>query len=199
MGSPNEVVRIDKKTHRLIRRKSYGFVSINHSKTTGTKRSCIQDAIINVGDIFGLSFQKQKIYEIAPPSDYFDTALNTVMTNSYVSDRLRFLIVRFVGVKGGNEKLLYVNLRNQGGKYIVLCHIILDRNKKTEKHAFVFDADYKCDKAKVKGAIIDNQAHTKLTGIEDSDVKDVQSMRRVCHRLYGGKTFFTHCWLVLRK
>ena len=199
LGSPNEVVRIDKKTRRLIRRKSVGFVSINYSKTTGTKRSCIQDAIINVGDIFGLSFQKQKIYEIAPPSDYFDTALNTVMTNSYVSDRLRFLIVRFVGVKGGNEKLLYVNLRNQGGKYIVLCHIILDRNKKTEKHAFVFDADYKCDKAKVKGAIIDNQAHTKLTGIEDSDVKDVQSMRRVCHRLYGGKTFFTHCWLVLRK
>ena len=199
LKSPNEIVRVDKKTRRLIRRKSSGFVSINYSKTTGSKRSCIQDAIINVGDIFGLPFQKQTIYEIAPPSDYYDTALNSMMTNSYVSDRLRFLIVRFKGVKGGNEKLLFVNFRNQGGKYIVLCHIILDRNKKTEKHAFVFDADYKCEKAKVKGAIIDNQTHTKLTGIEDSDVKDVQSMRRVCHRLYGGKTFFTHCWMVVRK
>ena len=52
---------------------------------------------------------------------------------------------------------------------------------------------------KMKGAIIDNQVHTKLTGIEDSDVKDVNSMRRVCKKLYGGKTFFTHCWQVFRK
>ena len=64
---------------------------------------------------------------------------------------------------------------------------------------FVFDADYVNEEKKVKGAIIDNQVHTKLTGIEESDVKDIQSMQKVCHKLYGGKTFFTHCWMVFQK
>ena len=89
--------------------------------------------------------------------------------------------------KGGNEYLLFTELRDRGGKYIVLCRIISDRTKKEEKHAFVFDADYVNVEKKVKGAIIDNQVHTKLTGIEESDVKDIQSMRNVCHKLYGGK------------
>ena len=199
LKNQNAIVSVDKATHRLIRygTKS-GFVSINCSKTTGTKRSCIQDAVINVGDILGIKFNKEKIYEFAPPSFYDDTPLNRVIGNPYVSDRLSFWLEHMKDVQGGNEVMVYRDLRNRGGKYIIICIVHYDKNKK-EKHAFVFDADYRCDIKNVKGAIIDNQVHTKLTGIEDSDVKDVKSMRRVCMKLYGGKTFFTHCYKVQRR
>ena len=196
---PLYVVKIDKKTGKLLRKRKHGFVSINYAKTSGTRRSCVQDAIINVGALFDIEISKEKIYEIVPPSKYENTMISDVMSHPYVADRFFFSVVRFKFNKGGNEYLLFTELRDRGGKYIVLCRIISDRTKKEEKHAFVFDADYVNVEKKVKGAIIDNQVHTKLTGIEESDVKDIQSMRNVCHKLYSGKTFFTHCWMVLQK
>jgi len=199
-GNPKYRLYVEKKTGRLMRRIRTGFVSINYTKTTGGKRSCLQDAVINVGALFELCITKEKIYKLAPPSDYSNTEVREVFNLPYVSNQLAFMNIRFKFNKGGNEMFLYKNLRDEGGKYIVLCKIISDRTKRDERHAFVFDADYKNEEKKVKGAIIDNQVHTKLTGIEDSDVKDVNSMRRVCKKLYGVKTFFTqHCWQVFRK
>ena len=98
--------------------------------------------------------------------------------------------------KGGNEWFLYTDLRNKGGKFIILCIVEKNFTQIRENHAFVFDADYINEDKKVKGAIIDNQTHTKLTGIEESDVRDLTSMRRVCMKLYGGKTFFNGGWEV---
>ena len=63
----------------------------------------------------------------------------------------------------------------------------------------MFEADYVNKEKKVKGAIIDNQSHNMLTGIQESDVRDVDSMGRVCLKLYGGVTKFTHCWEVIKE
>ena len=82
--------------------------------------------------------------------------------------------------------------------YTILCRVEY-KHKKTEYHAFVFEADYVNKEKKVKGAIIDNQSHNMLTGIQESDVRDVDSMRRVCLKLYGGVTKFTHCWEVIKE
>ena len=60
----------------------------------------------------------------------------------------------------------------------------------------MFDADYVNEEKKFKGTIIDNQSLNMLTGIHESDVRDVDSMRKVCLKLYGRVTKFTHCWEV---
>ena len=73
-------------------------------------------------------------------------------------------------------------------------------NKRIENHVFVIDADYKEAKHNVVAAFLDNQATNKLTGIQKSDLKDENSARRICGKLYGGKTYFKMIWKVeLRK
>ena len=69
-------------------------------------------------------------------------------------------------------------------------------NKRIENHVFVIDADYKEAKHNVVAALIDNQATNKLTGIQKSDLKDENSARRICGKLYGGKTYFKMIWKV---
>ena len=61
---------------------------------------------------------------------------------------------------------------------------------------FVIDADYKEAKHNVVAALIANQATNKLTGIQKSDLKDETSARRICGKLYRGKTYFKLIWHV---
>lgn len=197
-NDPFYTVYVSSKTGQLMRRRRTGFVSINCKKMTGTMRSCAHDAIINVGSQLGIEMDKEIIYKLSPPSMYQNAMMQDVMNLPYVRDRLSFILQPMPGIKGGPEVVIYEDCRDRGGKYIVLCRVEYE-NKKKEYHAFVFDADYVNEEKKVKGAIIDNQSHNKLTGIEDSDVKNEQRMRRVCLKLYGGKTFFTHCWEVRLK
>ena len=70
------------------------------------------------------------------------------------------------------------------------------QNKRIENHVFVIDADYKEAKHNVVAALIDNQATNKLTGIQKSDLKDKTTARRICGKLYRGKTIFKMIWQV---
>ena len=197
-NDPYYTVYVSGKTGQLMRRRRTGFVSINCKKMTGTMRSCAHDAIINVGSQLGIEMDKEIIYKQSPPSMYQNAMMQDVMNLPYVRDRLSFILQPMKGQKGGPEVVIYYDCLRKGGKYIVLCRVEYE-NKKKEYHAFVFDADYVNKEKKVKGAIIDNQSHNKLTGIEESDVRNTHRMRRVCLKLYGGKTFFTHCWEVRLK
>ena len=81
---------------------------------------------------------------------------------------------------------------------MIKCIVYNTTNGRTENHDFMIDAYYKDEKMDVKAVLIDNQRKNKLTGIEDSDLKDKITMRRIRWKLYGGKKFDT-IWLVKLK
>ena len=55
-----------------------GYVYIPYVKQNGTRRSCIQDAFINMANLYGVDLQGP-IYHGVPPRLYTDTPVHEVM------------------------------------------------------------------------------------------------------------------------
>ena len=162
------------------------------------KRSCVQDAIVNIAMLYGFDI-KDEIYKRIPPMKTFDTVIEDVFRNDFVSSLFHLDLIKYNCHQGGNEHFTFETLLPRGGKYIIKCKVLNKRSKREEEHLFVLDADFIDHKTGYRGAIIDNQLHTQLTLIEPNDLVTVDSQRRICSKLFGGKTFFKVCWLVSRK
>ena len=183
-----------------VRRSNYGgYVTLPYKKHCGNKRSCVQDAFANLSKLFGFEM-KELIYKHFEPEEYRDTDINKVLKHPLITNRFFIKEISTHGRKGGPEYWFYTNILPLGGKYIIKCHVHNTLNKRIENHVFVIDADYKEAKHNVAAALINNQATNKLTGIQKSDLKDENSARRICGKLYGEKTYFLMIWQVeLRK
>ena len=142
---------------------------------------------------------KDEIYKRIPPMETFDTVLEDVFRDKFVSSLFHFNLIKYNSHKGGNEYFTFNTLLPRGGKYIIKCNVFNKYSKRDEEHLFILDADYVDKKTGYRGAIIDNQLHTQLTLIEPKDLVSLHSMRRICTKLFGGKTFFNICWLVTKK
>ena len=175
-----------------------GYITIPFEKCVGKKRSCVQDAVINIAMLSGLDI-KDEIYKRIPPMETFDTVLEDVFRDKFVSSLFHFNLIKYNSHKGGNEYFTFNTLLPRGGKYIIKCKVLNKYSKRDEEHLFILDADYVDKKTGYRGAIIDNQLHTQLTLIEPKDLVNLHSMRRICTKLFGGKTFFNICWLVTKK
>jgi len=177
-----------------IRKAIYGgFVTLPYKKHCGNKRSCVQDAFANLSNLFRFDL-KDLIYEYFPPRDYMDTDIKEVMRHPLISHRFYIREINGHGKKGGLECFFYSKILPLGGKFMIKCLVHSAINKRKENHVFVVNADYKDQKYDVRAALIDNQMRNKLTGIQGSDLKDKESMRRICSKLYGGITYFNMIW-----
>ena len=183
------------RNHRGKLRKAVygGFVTLPYKKHCGNKRSCVQDAFANLSNLFRLDL-KEMIYEYFPPHDYMDTDIKAVMGHSLISHRFYIREINGHGKKGGLEYFFYSEILPLGGKFMIKCCVHNAINKRKENHVFVVDADYKDKKLDVRAGLIDNQMRNQLTGIQESDLKDKESMRRICSKLYGGNTYFNMIW-----
>ena len=157
----------------------------------------MQDAVINVASLLGMDIEHE-VNERIPAYELLDTMINDVIYDEFVSKYLHFQMITYCHQHGGNEVFTFTELLRIGGKYIIVCDVIKTK-KLTEKHAFVLNADYRNEKLRLRGAIIDNQLHTKLIGIEEKDLVDKTSMRNICCKLFGGRTNFKFCWSVTKK
>jgi len=174
-----------------------GYISLPYNKKVGKKRSCMQDTVINVASLLGMDIEHE-VNERIPAYELLDTMINDVIYDEFVSKYLHFQMITYCHQDGGNEVFTFTELLRIGGKYIIVCDVIKTK-KLTEKHAFVLNADYRNEKLRLRGAIIDNQLHTKLIGIEEKDLVDKTSMRNICCKLFGGRTNFKFCWSVTKK
>ena len=175
-----------------------GFVTLPYNKNCGNKRSCVQDAFANVANIFGFDF-KDVIYKYFTPDEYNDTDIIKVIRHPIIKTKFYVKNVFEFGIKDGLEHWFYTKIMPLGGKYIIKCRVENSLNKRKENHVFVINADFRDKKNDVVAALIDNKARNKLTGIQKSDLKDKYSMRRICSKLYGGKSFFDRIWHIQLK
>ena len=175
-----------------------GFVTLPYKKHCGNKRSCVQDAFANVSVLFGFEF-RDTIYKYFTPNEYNDTDIMRVIRHPIIKTRFYVKNIFQFGIKDGLEHWFYTKIMPLGGKYIIKCRVENNLNKRRENHVFVINADFKEEKNDVVAALIDNQARSQLTGIQKSDLKDKYSMRRICSKLYGGKTFFDRIWHIQLK
>lgn len=165
-----------------------GYVDLKMlSKQEGDTRSCLQDAFINAGMIFGKDIRAE-LYREVPPQKYNNTEMSKIVKSSVIQNN--FVIqkdINFTDEKGGNEWIL-LNNRQKTGVYIVWCNITPKDGRK-EKHAFVYDSDFCTHEGKeFFGAIVDNRKYSNLRLFEKKDVADVAAVRRTLNDYFLGHT-----------
>ena len=167
---------------------SLGYIDLEVSeKQEGNIRSCIQDAFINAGFLFGKDISKQ-LYKEVPPKRTKNTQLREILKSSVIKENFLFPpIQHFTNKKGGNEWLLlryYVGT----GVYIVYC-TVESQKKVQEYHAFVYDSNFtEWEGKRYYGAIIDNRKHSYLRAFSHEDLIDINSTRKSLSSYFGGVT-----------
>ena len=181
-------IRKKKSKHQILGDKacsgSAGRITYNVKKYSGgSKHSCIQDAAINAGLIFGFQL-RNALYEEVPPKENEDTVISHVIKAKCLAAFMKFTVVDIQGKFGGPEYFIFKEVWKQGGLYIINCKFIGYYTEVTENHAFLYNADYTGPDNICHGSIVDNQKHTHLFGIEKSDVSSVAKAKNICNGLF---------------
>ena len=112
-------------------------------------RSCMQDAVINVGKLFGYEL-KDDLYKEVPPQIAIDTDFHKVKKAVCIKNFLIFNKVPIDGsvrldgkpFKGGPEWYVFTEIWEHGGKYIIIAKNTNKNTGRVENHAFVYNVDY---------------------------------------------------------
>ena len=168
------------------------MITYNVKKYSGdSKNSCIQDAAINAGLIFGFQL-RNALYEEVPPKENEDTVISHVIKAKCLTSFMKLTVVDIQRKVGGPEYFIFKELWNIGGLYIINCRFTGNYTQVTENHAFLYNADYTGPDNICYGSIVDNQENTHLFGIEKSNVSSIAKKRQICNNLFLGITRFTH-------
>ena len=146
-----------------------------------------------------LSYQKKDLYNEVPPLRLYDTSVESVFTSRVVANKLKFTRVSFHGMKGGLEYSLlqFVDC----GNFLCLADVVCKEefDERTEKHAFVYNSDYRDNKAIGHvGALIDNRKYSKLRLIDFEDRATIKAARYVFTDFFVGVTRLTKVYHVTK-
>ena len=167
---------------------SLGYIDLHtREKQEGTMRSCLQDAFINAGFIFGINISKQLLHQV-PPKRTKNTALSDILNSPVIKENFIFKRTsHFTTKKGGNEWVL-LRHHQRTGVYIVWC-TVESTKKINEYHAFVYNSDFsEWDGEQYYGAIIDNRENSYYRAFSHKDLIDVQSTRNSLSSYFCGIT-----------
>ena len=178
-----------------------GYIDlITEKKQEGNERSCLHDAFINAGYMFGKKI-RDELYKECPPKKYTNSTLSTILKSSVIQRNFRIESrPNYTTEKGGNEWILLHNSVGTG-VYIAWCYVHPSFSRKNakrqktketsqkESHAFVYDSDFNSfNNQKFYGAIIDNRKNSYLRAFSNDDIKDVSSIRKSLREYFLGKT-----------
>jgi len=178
-----------------------GYIDlITEKKQEGNERSCLHDAFINAGYMFGKKICDE-LYKECPPKKYTNSTLSTILKSSVIQRNFRIESrPNYTTEKGGNEWILLHNSVGTG-VYIAWCYVHPSFSRKNakrqktketsqkESHAFVYDSDFNSfNNQKFYGAIIDNRKKSYLRAFSNDDIKDVSSIRKSLREYFLGKT-----------
>ena len=170
------------------RRIRLGYIDLEVSqKQEGTKRSCLQDAFINAGFLFGKNI-KEEMYKLFPPMKKKNASLKKIINSPVITKNFQLESEQvFARVSGGNEwRLLH---HRQGTGVYIVWGTVQPTNQKKEYHAFVYNSCFsEFNNKKYYGAIIDNRNHSKLRAFTQEDLKDHLSTRKSLSDYFGGET-----------
>ena len=170
------------------RRIRLGYIDLEVSqKQEGTKPSCLQDAIINAGFLFGKNI-KEEMYKLFPPMEKKNACLEKIINSPDITKNFQLESEQvFARVSGGNEwRLLH---HRQGTGVYIVWGTVQPTNQKKEYHAFVYNSCFsEFNNKKYYGTIIDNRNHSKLRAFTQEDLKDHLSTRKSLSDYFGGET-----------
>ena len=170
------------------RRIRLGYIDLEVSqKQEGTKRSCLQDAFINAGFLFGKNI-KEEMYKLFPPMEKKNACLEKIIKSPVITQNFELESEQFyTRVPGGNEWRLLHHL--QGTGVYIVWGTVQPTNQKKEYHAFVYNSCFsEFNNKKYYGAIIDNRHHSKLRAFSQEDLKDHLTARKSLSDYFGGET-----------
>ena len=173
------------------------FSQKNFPKQTGTKRSCLQDAVVNAAKQLGVDLNVEQFMEECPPKTYTDTQIAAVFSN--VQGKLKFVFdFKLFRKAGGPEANL---VATQDRKVRLVCSDITSKDG-TTKHSFIHCA-YKLRQIQRKhvGAMIDNRSNEPIWLLEESDGENIEVARTALQNFFGGEgtiVKFTHIYEVTK-
>ena len=160
--------------------------------------SCVQDAILNCAIQLDVSICKNTLFRDFPPSEFENINIQHCIKSTAVRDKLTFKRIHLEREKGG---AVYNLLQIIGsGVYLCLCtakYIIWPNQPVTEKHAFVYNSEYREEKNHwILGAIIDNRQNEPIFLIEEKDRESKEDSRKVFNDFFKADVTITNVFLV---
>ena len=170
------------------RRVRVGYIDLEVSqKQEGTKRSCLQDAFINAGFLFGKNI-KEEMYKQFPPMEKKNASLKKIIDSPVITKNFQLESEQFFSKESGGNEWRLLHHCQSTGVYIV-WGTVQPTNRKKEYHAFVYNSCFsEFNNKKYYGAIIDNRTHSKLRAFTQEDLKDHLSTRKSLSNYFGGET-----------
>ena len=155
---------------------------LNVDKSTGPKRSCMQDAVIIGAKRVGASIDRKQLLKEVPPCKTKDTSFVKIEGSPCVKAAIDFEHVKVEGIKGGKEAAL-LSIED-GGVYLVMAHVIGAQNC---NHAFVYDSTGIIPGPYLahSGVVIDNRKDKPVYLIDAKDRASVDRKRKVLNDFFN--------------
>ena len=155
---------------------------LNVDKSTGPKRSCMQDAVIIAAKRVGASIDRKQLLKEVPPCKTKDTSFVKIEGAPCVKAAIDFEHVKVEGIKGGKEAALLSIV--DGGVYFVMAHVIGAQNC---NHAFVYDSTGIIPGPYLahSGVVIDNRKDKPVYLIDAKDRASVDRKRKVLNDFFN--------------